>query len=560
MAADGNDLARTEATRYLCAGAELDEVFSDHIVSELFTQLKRAAAPSYGFDLVPIVKHCFRGRRRRALRDLALVAAILVEWGLFPLLTSALVVIAAIIRAVRRRRLWSLLGWTLVLLVLWAVAGHPMSGGTWVRPWGSIGNLGWWLISLAILLGLAVGLRYAEWHHAHQLVSEELRGEEFKSHVIEIPMWSWMHRRVDFISSSQYTNINLYLHHGDTRNFIGAGLLGRFWSFSVDLRPVSTPDDGTLAAPGFEAFRPSELHRHIENSLWQVRREEKDFAYGLPGLIISDRIVAPGWVREDDGLPPHLKYGDRERPASVPQKRVEEIIDGPEVTTRHYKCLRCEWNGGELSATVFLHLGMHGRTLYVEATPCLTSPIKGQYKNVDVFLLPRMEDMGEYAARCLAEAPSYLFGTFGRLNRAYWHPYRERVDAARLERRAISRRYVLDYGARNSVRDLASLHEVKGSLQLFDPENEALNPRRFHQLHGAEAYTKVLETQVIDAIQKFLDGRGIDTTEFCDRSRRVLKERLFAATLVGEARDWGQRPRGPEASSPYAEEPETPEP
>src|SRR5437870_13059955 len=102
MAAVGSDLARTEATRYLCAGAELDEVFSDHIVSELFTQLKRAAAPSYGFDLVPVVKHCFRGRRRRALRGLGLVAAILVEWALFPILTSALVVIAAITGAVRR--------------------------------------------------------------------------------------------------------------------------------------------------------------------------------------------------------------------------------------------------------------------------------------------------------------------------------------------------------------------------------------------------------------------------------------------------------------------------
>ena len=231
-------------------------------------------------------------------------------------------------------------------------------------------------------------------------------------------------------------------------------------------------------------------------------------------------------------------------------------MNGPDLTTRHYRCLRCEWNSNEMSASVFLHLAMQGRTLYVEATPCFTSPIKGQYKNVDVFLMPRTEDMGEYLARCLAEAPSYLFGTFGRLNRAYWQPHRERVDAARLERRAISRKYVLDYGARNAVRDLASLHEVKASLQLFDPENQSLNPRRFHQIHGGEAYTKVLETQVLDAIREFLEARGLDVTDFRNRSDRVLRDRLFSAEMVGEARDWGQRPRGPDVSSPYAEEPE----
>src|SRR5207237_750441 len=154
---------------------------------------------------------------------------------------------------------------------------------------------------------------------------------------------------------------------------------------------------------------------------------------------------------QPDDLPPHLHYPSL---GKVPRGEVVKIMDGPELTTRHYRCLRCEWNGGELSATVYLHLGMHGRTLYVEATPCLTSPIKGQYKNVDVFLLPRMEDRLEFLARCLAEAPSYLFGTPGRLKRAYWHPYMERVVAARNERRAVSQKYVLDYGARNSVRDL----------------------------------------------------------------------------------------------------------
>src|SRR5438309_5770206 len=179
-------MARTEATRYLCAGAELDEDFSDHIISELFTQMKRAVAPSFGIDLVPIANHCFRGRRRRAWRAVALLLAIVVEWVVFPVATTALVLIAALIRAVRRRRLRTLLGWGLVLFILWLLIGHPMPAGEWVKGvWGSPERIGWWLISLAILLGLAIFIRYGEWHYAHWLVRRQLRSENFDPYTLK---------------------------------------------------------------------------------------------------------------------------------------------------------------------------------------------------------------------------------------------------------------------------------------------------------------------------------------------------------------------------------------
>src|SRR5207237_5459391 len=107
---------------------------------------------------------------------------------------------------------------------------------------------------------------------------------------------------------------------------------------------------------------PSELHDYIETYMNKARQKEGGFAYGLPGLIISDRIVAPGWVRQADDLPPHLHYPSLGR---VPREEVVRMMNGPEVTTRHYRCLRCEWNGGELSATVYLHIGMDVRTLYI---------------------------------------------------------------------------------------------------------------------------------------------------------------------------------------------------
>src|SRR5439155_5638801 len=79
--------AYSDATRYLCCGAELDEDFAIKVIRELFAQPKRSVAPSYGIDVVPIVKHALKGRRRRAMRDVALTALLVSLLVFFPLPT-----------------------------------------------------------------------------------------------------------------------------------------------------------------------------------------------------------------------------------------------------------------------------------------------------------------------------------------------------------------------------------------------------------------------------------------------------------------------------------------
>src|SRR5207237_7530549 len=85
----GHRVSYSDATRYLCAGAELDEDFALGVIRELFAQPKRAVAPSYGIDVVPIVKHALKGRRRRAIRDIALMVLLLPLLVFFPIPTLA---------------------------------------------------------------------------------------------------------------------------------------------------------------------------------------------------------------------------------------------------------------------------------------------------------------------------------------------------------------------------------------------------------------------------------------------------------------------------------------
>ena len=124
--------------------------------------------------------------------------------------------------------------------------------------------------------------------------------------------------------------------------------------------------------------------------------------------------------------------------------------------------------------------------------------------------------------------------------RAYWVPYVERLGYQRQERLARTQRYVLDYGARVSIREVASITEPKNYLQLFDPDKHVLSPRRYLQLLDAEKHTKSIEAMALDAIIDFLDDRGVDTSEVRTRRAAILDSGVFVATRQGDITAWGQ--------------------
>lgn len=50
-------LEPTAATRHLCAGVYVDERFRDLVIDEVCNAPHRRVAPSYGFDIVPVMHH-----------------------------------------------------------------------------------------------------------------------------------------------------------------------------------------------------------------------------------------------------------------------------------------------------------------------------------------------------------------------------------------------------------------------------------------------------------------------------------------------------------------------
>src|SRR5215211_5833008 len=67
------DAWRSAATRHLSVAAYVDRQFRRTILTEVYDHPRRAIAPSYGFDAVPVLHDCRRARLLDVLRDGAFV-------------------------------------------------------------------------------------------------------------------------------------------------------------------------------------------------------------------------------------------------------------------------------------------------------------------------------------------------------------------------------------------------------------------------------------------------------------------------------------------------------
>jgi uncharacterized membrane protein YidH (DUF202 family) len=70
--AESQELTRSEATRYLCAAAHLDDRFSREVIRRVVDEEHRAVAPSFGVNLGVVLRHCLGARRRKQVRDVLL--------------------------------------------------------------------------------------------------------------------------------------------------------------------------------------------------------------------------------------------------------------------------------------------------------------------------------------------------------------------------------------------------------------------------------------------------------------------------------------------------------
>ncbi|PZG17208.1 hypothetical protein C1I95_15970 [Micromonospora craterilacus] len=495
----------SEATRYLCAAAHTDERFADRVLDEVFGDELRAVAPSVGFDLAPVLRHCLTARHRRRRRDLRLLVLggfALLAAPLWTVLAGVAMRVGATLASARPTR-QSLLGPLLAMVSVALLALLLLSQLTRVD---ADGGLPGWLIGrpwLALPLGIAAFLVLVlHLHGTRQLLVTRLRGNRFDATAPDdVPLPRSYADRLAAVSEAQRGNVTIY---GGYVPFVGHGTPVAGWSFALPIRPAEQvggagrPAEDDASAP----FTVLELIDHVRQRLTAL-----DAAAGpdrLAGLTVADRVFVGGrLLTGDPRLLPHRERMPRHRWSDG---EVRQVAANPQGAARHYLCAQVPSWGAEVVASTFLHFSTDGRLLYLECARTVLEPPRLAYHDVDRLTewLP-----SRHLVHLLATATARLlptaFGAPGRLIDDLVQALRHGPRQARL-RRLAREDLGHDYGARVGVRELAAGADYHNYFQVLD----------------AAKHLKVVERHVLAAIVDFLDDRGLDTAEFRNRQMTIL--------------------------------------
>lgn len=506
-----------EATRHLCAGAYVDHEYCTTVLRDVYFDRSRRLAPSYGFDLLSVLVHA----RRAWLLDLgqhgavtlialaslvmdpfsfAAAVAILASWYI---LRRAARLLSAYVRFLlgrthpeepdRIRSQATILGlafvgiWGALLLVLFTTEGAAR-----LELVGAIPLLDRVALLVALLATIAIVFACAR----QRMISKFTSGAKSPNR---------LSRRLAEIDEEQTRPVTVY---SGFRPFVGSGLDLMTWSFAQRLLP-STEDaeleeQERMVKDEGSSFTTPEiigyLKKRIADLAFDPIPERK-----LPNLTVRDHIFVTGSHARN--VPEYPEYADFVRVMSNTTKR-----------TRHYlACQVPSWDG-EVVTTVYVHVSLQGRTLYLEFSTLVLPPTSGKFRVVD-----QVGGTGIRAySRCLAKTVWKLPETLVLCHLSLGTAARciTYLARGRLWRKFESRG--IDIGAKLSVRELGA-ELVTDRIARFQM-NTGIN---YFQYRDVIKHAKVIERRLLAAVLDFLVAKGIDSREYKQQVLTILNSGIL---------------------------------
>ncbi|WP_216216654.1 hypothetical protein [Amycolatopsis aidingensis] len=518
--------SRDEATRYLCAAAHQDQNFCDNAIREFLTESLRVIPPSTAVNAGAVLREAVAARARRQIRDWTLLA-ILLAFAISNIVLALLWLVTALVvrwpvlareHATARRYLpWIWLGAALLALGFLPTALAELLATGTALPALTLGPA-------EVVLGLAaIAVVAAEEFVLWCLLTKSFRRGSFTP-APAVDRWPG-ERLVRRLGRERYTadlrrvaeadrNANLVAYRG-YEPFVGAGIRHRPFSMTVMLEPAEDSEEhaagtngqaraGELPLP--RGFALSELYDAISAELRTLRHS--------PSLAPSDRLS--GLTERAEVIAPAeellANLGDpaaREVLASLdqppnqvlPPRRMAELAEAPLEWLRYYRVFEVEaWNR-DITVSVYLHLGMNERTLYLEWTPCVLLPVREGYRTVDQ--LPAGPGRPIQASLLGAvQLPAALIGRLGGLCTSI----QPLPDTPGMMLPA-------KYGASCSLRELAASTDVLNYFQLAD----------------VERYLRLLRRRLFRAVGMFLEERDLSVVEFMRQAQEVVANNTYIA-------------------------------
>ncbi|MDQ3764650.1 MAG: hypothetical protein M3460_24850 [Actinomycetota bacterium] len=314
-------------------------------------------------------------------------------------------------------------------------------------------------------------------------------------------------RRLTEISEEQTRPVTVY---SGFRPFVGSGQDLVTWSLAQRLLPSTA--DAELEGEEQEkmvkdegpSFTTPEIVDHLKKRI-------ADLAFDpiperqLPNLTVRDHIFVVGTHARD--VPEYPEYADFVQVMSDTTKR-----------TRHYlACQVPSWDG-EVVTTVYVHVSLQGRTLYLEFSTLVLPPPRKEFRVVD-----RVGGRGIRAySRCIAKTVWKLPETLVRCHLSLGTAARCIIYLARGKRWRKLESRGIDVGAVLSVRELGAA-VVTDRVARFQM-NTSIN---YFQYRDVVKHAKVIERRLLAAVLDFLVAKGIDTGEYQQRALTILSSGIL---------------------------------
>ena len=509
------------ATRRMCAGVLIDREFRDELLRGVYNDRSRRAAPSYGFDLVTVLHYAWRGWWLDFCQRCALLTVLAIAAAQVPLDMVIAVCVLAIwhllkfmpgwadgvlryyyrgegiepdIRKMRTRG--KILGSgiaaafvALALAMLLSLSTSNRSGGAseaWTTKTGLTGAA----VILASWAALAATTAVVRILWIRQLSAQDPQPP------------GRLGRRMKIIDDQQSYPLTI---HSGFRPFIGSGVQAVGWSFVQRLihqKGILSEPDVEFASPPFTANElMSRLREKISSLCSSTGDDDDDDETRLPGLDVADNVFVHG---THAGLNPDLRQEKYD--LQVLHELIANAIASPGDVARHYLASRVASWGGEVVTSVFVHLSLQGRTLYLEFATHALLPTRTDYHLVDEPSQTGPGALTKAVIKSLACLPDEMLGTQHVVSAPaqIWAAVRPHQDLTVQTRK----RARADIGAAISAREAAATDAEESYFQYQD----------------SLQHSKIIERRLIATVGDFLMERNVDTTEFLQRANAILNK------------------------------------
>ncbi|MEU7985675.1 hypothetical protein AB0B56_12500 [Streptosporangium canum] len=486
-------------------------------------------APSYGFDLVPVVRHAWKSWSLEMGQHVCVLAVFVVGFvfnpsavvavasalGLWPLsrllARSAAAVFPLRAKALADRWLWRtrwrreadelreqerflrLSGMGCGALVV----APPLVAEISQVPLAEVAVTA---VFLAFLLALAVAGRSVacQGHLSHIHVTDSLRPRKLT-------------RREETIHNQQFHPCVIYrrpslqeieeskeepgfeLLDSKTSPFVGSGKLIHRWTPPLTVQLMkkgenlgSMKERERLDSP----FEASKLVAHLKDVMSPMG--DADDPTRLRGFDKKDRL----YIAEAD-IQPNPSWL-RERPG---RKKVDDVIDDPHGIAHHFLEIRTTVTG-EVMTTVFLRVSVKGRALSLDFAACALTRTPAEYHIIDAFKENDRSALLRSALYGLRNLPAEVWGA-----KALIEAFPLLVGALRAQKNRIRvPRRGAAIGARLSIREEKSVAWKQAQLDkvvIYD-------------------YMKLIEQRLLKATEEFLERKGLDTSAFSKKATSIV--------------------------------------